>query len=385
MKRALAFRVAALPIVALLSACASQAPAPQPQLLGGIVRTDHHVHAPSIAPGMNGAETDLYVREVSWPGVLSPIPAARRVVLFVHGSGTPGEVAFDVPYADYSWMAYLAHAGFDVFSMDMTGYGRSTRPEPMNDACNLPRSQQPQFVPVILAAPCAPSHPTAITTLESDWKDIDAVVDYLRRERGVEQVALVGWSQGGPRTAGYALRHPGKVSRLFMLAPAYAREMAATPPDPARTADGWMGVQSREDFTRGWDRQVGCGGQYDPAASDAIWKDMLASDPVAATWGPGVRRAPSVTSWGFNRAAAAKLAVPYAMATGQHDKQVAPERVATLYEDLASPDKVFIDLACSSHNAMWEKNHLLLFEASAEWLREGRVHGVTRGKVRLGY
>ena len=34
-------------------------------------------------------------------------------------------MAFDVPYQDYSWMAYLAEAGFDVFAMDITGIGRS--------------------------------------------------------------------------------------------------------------------------------------------------------------------------------------------------------------------------------------------------------------------
>ncbi len=212
-----------LSIVPMIFACATQ-PAVEP--VGGLSRTDHHVRVASTAPGLKGGETDIYVREVAWPGVRSTIPAERRVVLFVHGAGTPAEVSFDVPYADYSWMAYLAHGGFDVFSMDMTGYGRSTRPPAMNDACNFPKAQQAQFVPVVLAATCPPSHPTAITTLESDWNDIAAVVDYLRRERGIEQVALVGWSQGGPRIAGYALRNPGKVSRVFVLAPAYAREMA---------------------------------------------------------------------------------------------------------------------------------------------------------------
>ena len=65
-------------------------------------------------------------------------------MLFVHGAGTPAEVAFDVPYQDYSWMAYLARAGFDVFSVDMTGYGRSTRPAPMNDPCNLAEDSRPR-------------------------------------------------------------------------------------------------------------------------------------------------------------------------------------------------------------------------------------------------
>jgi len=75
-------------------------------------------------------------------------PVTDRVVLFIHGAGTPAEVAFDVPYQDYSWMAYLAQAGFDVFAMDNHWfYGRSTRPTAMNDPCNLTREQQAAFVP----------------------------------------------------------------------------------------------------------------------------------------------------------------------------------------------------------------------------------------------
>jgi hypothetical protein len=71
--------------------------------------------------------------------------------------------------------------------------------------------------------------------------------------------------------------------------------------------------------------------------------------------------------------------------TGAHDKQVAPERVRDLYADLGSKQKVIIDLACSSHNAMWEKNHLLLFRASLEWLVKGTVNGMEQGALRLGY
>jgi chromatin segregation and condensation protein Rec8/ScpA/Scc1 (kleisin family) len=73
------------------------------------------------------------------------------------------------------------------------------------------------------------------------------------------------------------------------------------------------------------------------------------------------------------------------MISGQHDKQVAPQRVRELYADLAAKQKVFIDLACSSHNAMWEKNHLLLFQASLEWLKDGTVQGKQQGEFRLGY
>ena len=56
-----------------------------------------------------------------------------------------------------------------------------------------------------------------------------------------------------------------------------------------------------------------------------------------------------------------------------------------LYADLGSTEKVLIELACSSHNAMWERNRLILFKASLEWLRDGKVNGVTAGVLRLGY
>ena len=353
---------------------------------GRLVRLDHYVRTRSTAPAMAGQDAEIYVREVVQPGVaLRGGPPADRVVLFIHGAGTPAEVAFDVPYKDYSWMAYLAKAGFDAFSMDMTGYGRSTRPPPMSDACNVPKAQQGQFAPNMIRAPCATSFPRAMTTMGSDWDDIDAVVDRLRALRHVDKVSIVAWSQGGPRSAGYAMRHPEKVARLVVLAPAYNRAMLTVAPNPLPPSEGPLTVQSRADFDAGWDRQVGCPDQYEPEAAASVWSEMLASDPVGATWGPGVRRAPQVPSWGFNQTTVAKMQTPFLMISGQHDKQVPPERVRDLYADLGSKEKVFVDLACASHNAMWEKNHLLLFRASLEWLRDGKVGGESEGMLRLGY
>ena len=75
---------------------------------------------------------------------------------------------------------------------------------------------------------------------------------------------------------------------------------------------------------------------YDPAVERGIafddpeigieWPlrraEMIASDPVGASWGPGVRRAPTVPTWGFNQAAVGKIQTPYLMVSGAHDKQV---------------------------------------------------------------
>lgn len=351
-----------------------------------LVVIDHYVRAHSAVPAIAGQTTAIYVREVALAGTLARERAmADRVVLFVHGAGTPAEVAFDVPYQDYSWMRYLARAGFDVFSMDMTGYGRSTRPAPMNDPCNLSREQQAALIPVLLSEPCAPSYPHQLTTIASDWNDIGAVADHLRALRHVEAVSLVAWSLGGPRAAGYAAQHPEAVRKLVLLAPAYNRMVPASAPTEVPAKGAAMTTQSHEEFTANWDRQTSCPDQYDVAVREAVWSTMLESDPVGATWGRGVRRAPQVTTWGWTSAVVAKTQVPTLMISGAHDKQVAPERVRELYTDLGSRQKVFIDLACSSHNAMWEKNHLLLFGASLEWLTQGSVKGMQEGVLRLGY
>src|SRR4051812_4202700 len=79
-----------------------------------LLTVDHYVRVKSTVPAITGQTTQVYVRErakASTP--LRTANLADRVVLFVHGAGTPAEVAFDVPYQDYSWMGYLAQAGFD--------------------------------------------------------------------------------------------------------------------------------------------------------------------------------------------------------------------------------------------------------------------------------
>ena len=214
-----------------------------------LLRIDHYVQVHSSVPAIAGQATEIYVREVVEAAtVLRGGPAADRVALFIHGAGTPAEVAFDVPHQDYSWMAYLAHAGFDVFSMDMTGYGRSTRPPAMNDPCNLAREQQAAFVPALIPAPCAASYPHQMTTLASDWHDIDAVVDRIRALRHVEKLNILAWSLGGPRSGGYAAQHADKVAKLVLLAPAYNRAATAEPPAQVPANGAAMNTQSRDEF-----------------------------------------------------------------------------------------------------------------------------------------
>ena len=351
-----------------------------------VLTIDHYVRVKSTVPAIAGQPAQLYVRErVAAGAALRAGISPEKVVLFVHGAGTPAEVAFDLPYQDYSWMEFLARNGFDVFSVDMTGYGRSTRPPQMNDLCNLAKDRQAEWIPTMLAAPCAPSYPQALTTIASDWDDVGAAVDYIRSIRRAEQVSLVAWSLGGPRAGGYASRFPGKVRRLVLLAPAYARNSSAAPPAKVPADGAAFNTQSRADLDALWNRQTACATQVDPAVPGVVWSEMLSSDPVGATWGTGVRRAPQTTTWGWNQSVVAKMQTPTLMVAAVHDAQVSAARVNELYADLGSSQKVLIDLGCASHNAMWERNHTLMFRASLEWLEKGTVNGMQQGIVKMGY
>ena len=361
----------ALPLLAGLSV---------PALAQEVQTRDHSLTVTSTVPVIAGKKSKLYLRERALPKVMAK-GAGDKVVLFVHGAGTPAEVSFDVPYQDYSWMGYLAKAGYDVFSVDMTGYGRSARPKPMDDKCNLSVEQQKGF-----GASCPQTYPGALTNINSDWNDISAAVGFIKKLRHVTKVNLVGWSQGGPRAGGWTANHPGEVNRLILLAPAYNR--AAKPEAPAvlPVAGAVFTTQSHDEFIANWDRQAPCPGQYDPHAAASVWSEMLKSDPVGAKWTPAVRRAPIASSnWGWTQEKVKAMTTPTLMVSGINDKQVNPERVRDFYADIGSPQKLFIDLGCSSHNAMWEKNHLLLFQASLEWLDKGTVNGQTNTMLKLGY
>ena len=79
---------------------------------------------------------------------VSPFVRERRgarmgpVVLHVQGRSAAAVPAFDLEYGDYSWMTYLANAGFDVFAMDLQGYGNSSNPMVMDDPCNTSADNQ---------------------------------------------------------------------------------------------------------------------------------------------------------------------------------------------------------------------------------------------------
>jgi len=379
--RANLLKLALLPLFTFMSTAG--------QAQSDIVTIERFVPHVSTAPANKGQRVGIYLRERysetaadRWE---TGQPREGRVVLFVHGGSVSSIPDYDLQYKDYSWMEYLAEAGFDTFAMDHTGYGRSPRPT-MDNACNMDSENQRLVMPHPLKEACEPDFTGGLSTTQSDWEEIATVVDYIRELRGVNKVSLIGWSAGGTRTGGYTARNPDKVDKLFLYAPGYSREDREQQ-DPGVP----MRLQTYETLTQGrWQQNVACDNQVDPGVRDAVWSTIMAFDPLGAVGGRehGVMRvrtsAPFVPNGPlWNREGAARVASPTIIVVGAQDN---PEGRGVLYDDLTAIDnKVLVTMACSTHFSVWETTqYKFLHRASLEWLSSGTFNGAHQGVYEVG-
>lgn len=338
-----------------------------------ILTTDHFVTHISTVPANKGKVVGLFVRERVQAGRRRDAPA----ILMVHGTPISSTPAFDVPFRDYSWMEFLANAGFDVYAMDVTGFGLSPTPM-MDDPCNASPSDQANLLQAV-TAPCAPRYPFHLTTSETEWDEIDSVVDYIRHRQHAEKISLIGWSIGGPRVGGYAARHPEKVDKLVLSSPVYNRSQPSVSPSGGAEEPG-VPLSIRTMQFNNWDAQVACTNEFDPAIRDVINAEIRKLDPLAATWGTGLYRSPvQYALWGWNAEFAQRITAPTMIIRGAIDTQVPESTSRDLYGDLTIKDKVFVRVACGSHFLLWENQHLILLRASEEWLRHGTFGGFRAG------
>ena len=116
---------------------------------GGLLRLDHYVQVRSAVPAIAGQSTQIYVREVVHPPSFCAEGRRRNAsrCSFMARARRPRSPSTFLTRITVGWRTWRS-AGFDVFAMDMTGYGRSTRPPAMNDPCNLSQSAAGALRPV---------------------------------------------------------------------------------------------------------------------------------------------------------------------------------------------------------------------------------------------
>jgi pimeloyl-ACP methyl ester carboxylesterase len=363
-----------------------------------ILTIDHAVPHVSTVPANAGEEVVLFLRERVAAGIIHEGDHSGRgqrgpkAVLFVHGGSVPVVPGLDLPYEDYGWAGYLAETGFDVFLVDLNGYGFSPRPM-MTNPCNASADDQAAFlIPNPLTDPCPSDYPFRLNTIESERDEIDTVVDFIRDLRGVERVSLIGWSGGGIRTGTYTAHHPEKVEKLIILASSnYDRSGSSGPPAEVPAPGYPLGIQSYSGLVQDrWFSNVACAEQVEPGIENVAWDAIMHFDPLGSTWGTpawnpvasptgGLMRVAQRTNWGWTAEVAAQVEVSTLVMVGEQDGLF--DSNLELFEDLGTRHKVFLSIACATHFVTWETQHEVLQDASKAWLLRGRIKGARQGML----
>src|SRR5256712_8578995 len=214
----------------------------------------------------------LYVRNKRPEGMTQF--SGEKTLLYVHGITQAASSTFDLLLDGFSWMDYIARSGYDVYLIDLRGYGRSTRPPEMEK----PASENPPIVRTDVAV-----------------KDVEAAVDHILARRGLTKLNLMGWSWGTAIMGRYAAQNNGKVDRLVLYAPPWTREAPTTGSQaPLGAYQTWTMEQARRNLQNGAPEEK----KKDlmPDAWFATWSAAaLATDPVGAKQMPSVVRTPNGT------------------------------------------------------------------------------------------
>jgi pimeloyl-ACP methyl ester carboxylesterase len=316
-----------------------------------IVREEMFV--PAKDPGIK-----IYVRNKHLAGMSHFSP--EKTVLFVHGATYPAETSFDLELDGLSWMDYIAQRGYDVYLMDVRGYGRSTRPPEMD-------------------APPEQNAPIADT--ETAVRDIGAVVEHILARRKLQKIELIGWSWGTSTMATYTAENPAKVVRLVLYAAIWHRET----PSLVQT-NGPIGAYRtvlREAAFKRWMTGVpeDKKGDLIPAGwFDKWWDATLASDPEGPKKNPPALRAPNGTvldaerfwSAGKSTYDPAKITVPILLIQAEWDQDTPPYMSRALFPLLVNaPEKRYVLIGEGTHTVMMEKNRMELFREVQSFLDEG--------------
>jgi pimeloyl-ACP methyl ester carboxylesterase len=304
------------------------------------------------------AGIEIYVRNKRPADLTAFRP--ERTVLFVHGATYPAHTSFDLKLDGLSWMDYIAARGYDVYLLDLRGYGKSTRPKEMDE--------KPEANPPLVRGD------TAV-------KDIGAVVDFIIKRRNIPRLDLIGWSWGTTLMATYTTQNAGKVERLALYAPAWIR----TTPSLVQAGPGPTSAYRmvrREQALERW--LTGVPEDKKATLIPAGWFDAwagatFASDPVGAKMNPPVLRAPNgVVQDGLEYFGAgkpyydpAKITVPTLLIHAEWDRDTPAYMAQTLFPLMVNaPGKRYVQLAEGTHTIMMEKNRMKLFEAVQAFLDE---------------
>jgi pimeloyl-ACP methyl ester carboxylesterase len=254
----------------------------------------------------------------------------RGTILFVHGSSMASQPTFDLQVPgrpDSSVMDWFAAGGFDTWTVDMEGYGRSDKNRPIN--CDIANGAD----------------------------DLAAATDYILRERDCGPLLVYGISSGALRAAAFAARHPDRVKRLALDAFVWTGEGSPTLAERAKRLPEFR-AKNRRPIDRAFVHSIfnrDHPGTAEPQVVEAFADAILALDDSVptGTYVDMCANLPVVSP--------ESLPMPTMIMRGEYDGIASVEDLIAFFARLPNPDKHFAVMPGIAHASFQQKNYKLVY------------------------
>jgi len=253
---------------------------------------------------------------------------AKATILFVHGSSMASQPTFDLDVPgrpNSSAMEFFAWRGYDTWSVDMEGYGRSTKTRNNN-------------APIALGA-----------------EDCFAAATYIQGLRGAKPLLVYGISSGALRAALFAQNHPEMVSRLALDAMVWTGRGSPTLADRSKRLAQFRAT-NRRPIDRAFVHSIfnrDHPGSADEKVVDAFADAILALDDSVPT-GTYVDMCANLPVVDPTKIESATIIM-----RGQWDGIASFDDLIEFFKLLPNPDKQFAVMPGISHASFQGKNYEL--------------------------
>ena len=274
----------------------------------------------------------------------------RKTVLFVHGATYGSSDTFDYQMSGQSWMDHLAAQHFDVWCLDLLGYGQSDRPAQMDQPADA-------NAPIVDTAHAI--------------QEMDHAVSFIFDQRRIEKLDLIGYSWGTAICGGYAGQYPHNLDRLVLSGALWIEGMS--PAGAPQESLGAYRTVDAESMLRRWSTAL-TKDEIDRIVSEderRHWcRHTVSCDPTSAQ--TGLLRAPTGVMQDFMRCRdtgedwydPSLIVAPVQIVVGELDQETTPAQGQQLFSRLiAAKTKQLTVIGQGTHSLLLENNRHQLYRA----------------------
>ena len=265
-----------------------------------------------------------------WEKKASPNVPRQGTIFFVHGSSMASQPTFDlqVPGRPFSSaMDWFSDHGYDTWTMDNEGYGRSDKHRDIN------------------------------FDISNGADDLAAGSDYVMKATGAKKLLFYGISSGALKAGLFAERHPERVEKIALDAFVWTGEGSPTLEQRKKKLPEFI-ARSRRPIDRPFVHSIfqrDHPGTADEATIEAFADAILTLDDSmpTGTYVDMCSKLPLLDP--------AKLAVPTIILRGEHDGIASMDDLIKYFVKLPHPNKQFSVMEGISHASFQQKNYMSVY------------------------